>query len=97
MFKVVENSEILIQTGGVYKATQVWVDLKGRLFAKVGSGFIMLKENGSCSDNKTVIDHMCIDIPLCKDVFGRLVTEDFEGAKTLPEVNVKKLLALPDE
>lgn len=73
MFKPIEGETAVLVSGGVYKPCPLYVRGNGELFAKVGSGYVRLKQDGSCSDSKHRIDVIQIEAgELTCDAFGKM-------------------------
>lgn len=75
MFKRIPDGEALIATGGVYKPADLY-EYRGKLFAKVGGGYILLKTNGSTSKEGTRLHELHYDGDLFQNPFGHVCSEN---------------------
>ena len=93
-FKLLDGETAILQQSGVFKQADLY-EWDGKLFAKHGSGFIRLKENGSTSKDGINIEMLMLDAPLSKDRFGRLCVNG-AGVKSLADDKVLKLTSSGD-
>lgn len=78
MFNRIEGDTVVLSQGGLYKMSDLY-EWDGGLFAKVGSGYARLRENGTTSKDGVRIEHMETERDLFKDRFGRLATKQGDG------------------
>ena len=79
-FKILEGDICIINTNGIYQQCDLYT-LDGSLFAKVGSGFIRLKADGSTSKARSMLNSIECEVDLYKDKFGRLSITNKDGYK----------------
>tara|TARA_R110000751_G_scaffold220907_1_gene323512 strand:- start:265 stop:549 length:285 start_codon:yes stop_codon:yes gene_type:complete len=91
MFKKLEGDTIMLSNKGVYTVTELYT-YNGGLYAKVGSGFVRLRTNGTTSKTDVLIVTMETDIALYKDKLGRLATDDAPNAVKLSSESRATLL-----
>lgn len=77
-FKQLEGETAIVSQGGVFRQCDLY-EWDGKLFAKFGSGFIRLKENGSTSKDGVNLCELQLDAPIFKDRFGRLTVTGGDG------------------
>lgn len=82
MFKKLEGDQALLRHGGVYKPVDLFT-FSGGLYAKLGSGYVRLKADGTSSKDGVSLQYLESDIALYKDRFGRLAVTDGPGHKTV--------------
>ena len=82
MFKKLEGDTAMLRQGGVYRPCELY-SWNGGLFAKMGSGYIRLRQDGTTTKDGVSLEHMEIEGDLFADKFGRLATERREGYTAL--------------
>lgn len=94
-FKHIEGEAAVVVTNGVYQQVDLY-ERDGFLYAKIGSGFVRLSQDGSTTKAKTRLDFMSWTGPLYRDSLGRLAAREIAGLKTckLDEPVERKLLGL---
>lgn len=70
-FKEITGETVVLSHGGVFRQADLY-EWDGKLFAKHGTGYVRLKENGSTSKDGVNIEMLYFDGELRKDKFGRL-------------------------
>lgn len=95
MFKPLEGDQVMLSKKGVHSVHDLYT-WQGKLFAKVGSGFIRLKTDGSTTGLDLKIVHMEFEGQLYKDRFGRLCTEENDQRQPIPMDNWL-MIGAPDD
>lgn len=80
MFKPLEGDVAVIKQGGVFRTCELF-EWRGGLYAKFGSGYVRLNENGSTTKDGVSIEMLATDLPLYRDRFGRLEVVGGNGSK----------------
>lgn len=80
MFKELDPGDtVVLQRKGTYTEHQLY-SFNGRLFAKVGNGYVQLHADGSVSNGGRMVT-MAYDGDLWRDTFGRMLVQHKEGAR----------------
>lgn len=95
-FTEIEGDAVILASRGVYRQSSLF-KFDGKLFAKMGSGFVRLAADGSTSKSDLRIIRLITDINLFRDSLGRLSVTQSAGAKPLPGEFRQSLLAAPAE
>ena len=95
MFKLIEGDEIMVVKGGIYYPTTAY-EHNGDLYAKVGSGFVRLKANGSTSQPGTRLHVIYREGQLFQDRFGRLCVTPGEFRREIAITNKGELGKVDD-
>lgn len=82
MFKKLEGDSCIVRHKGVYRPADLY-EFDGKLFAKVGAGYIRLRANGTTTKDGTMLEHMEFEGGLFQDKFGRLCTQPGEDRKEI--------------
>ncbi|MEM9043505.1 MAG: hypothetical protein AAGC81_02335 [Pseudomonadota bacterium] len=91
MFNKLEGDTCIVRHNGVYRPADLYV-WDGKLFAKIGSGYVRLRANGTTTKDGTFLEHMEIEEPLFADKFGRLAVEPGSGRKEIARTDDGQLL-----
>lgn len=98
LFQEVEGEAAVLIENGVYKQVPVF-KRNGYLYAKIGSGFVRLYEDGSTTKSKCRLDTLTWGDPatLGRDSLGKLCfLPEVVTAKPLPGNRQTKLLGAPE-
>jgi hypothetical protein len=77
-FKQCEGQAAVVIHNGVYRQCDVYTR-DGYLYAKVGTGFVRIMQDGSTTKSKMRLDFLTWDGPLMHDGLGRLCTEEVKS------------------
>jgi len=79
-FKPLNGDTVILVQHGLYRQADLY-EWDGKLFAKLGSGYVRLRMNGTTSKDGVLMEHMEIETPLFTDKFGRLTITQHDGYK----------------
>lgn len=87
MFQKLEGDTVLLRQGGVFKPSELYTFQDG-IYARLGSGYVRLRADGTTSKDGIYFTHIEYDGPLFQDKFGRLSIKNQPKSKKLSiEVN----------
>lgn len=95
MFVKVEGTTVLLVERGVYRQADLY-ERGGQLFAKLGTGYVYLKETGATSKDGVGFDVIEGDLDLYRDPFGKLYLTAAER-RTLVARGPEGPIALPPD
>lgn len=81
MFVELTGDQVLLRTKGVSTVHDLY-EMDGELYARVGSGYVRLKSNGSTSKDGQKMVKLVTNRPLWADQFERLVLRQDAAPKT---------------
>lgn len=90
LFRELEGDAAIVVSGGVYKHVKVYLR-DGYLFAGFSGGYVRLKADGTTSKDKLRLDHLETGIPLHKDHYGRLGTNEIKDAQPIASDEVLRI------
>lgn len=90
LFKQLEGQVAVIVENGVYRVADLYVR-GGYLYAKNGSGFVRLYDDGATTKTSCRIDTIHLDGALRRDTFGRLCDGSVKNSAPLG-VNKERML-----
>ncbi|MEC5291555.1 MULTISPECIES: hypothetical protein [unclassified Aurantimonas] len=90
-FKEIEGEAAIVVENGVYRQVPLY-ERDGFLFAKVNGGFVKLMHDGSTTKAKMRLDFMTFDLPLHRDMLGRLCLGSVKGSILLEPAKAQKLI-----
>ena len=93
LFQPLEGDVAVIVERGVFRQCDLY-QRAGFLFAKVGSGFVRLHEDGSTSKAHCRLETLATDLPVLRNDLGRLVLPDVAGARPIRDER-REMLSLP--